>query len=150
MSIWVVASSNRHFLRGSYNETKFSKKSSYWKYLFLVIAPFRIIHSNCLNIDFWQDSLYESDAFSILILSTKNSSLVLWKRFSFYKNFASKLKYWKCLKFQVIPTEEHADLSYGRLFWKSPVLFLKRAYTISVSFKMKLFCVKTKSKKILR
>ena len=101
------------------------------KVSFLVISP----HYICLKIGFWQCS--ENVAFSILLLSTKKSTPVFWKRFSFFRKFISKLKYWKRLNFPVIVTQKDVDLPNGGLFLKSLESLFRRTYDFSVGFKMK-------------
>ena len=48
--------------------------------------------------------LYGNVAFSFLVLSTKQSIPVFWKRFLFFRKFVSKLKYWKRSKFLLTVT----------------------------------------------
>ena len=81
--------------------------------------------------------LYENDAFSILVLSTKKPSSIFSKRFSFSRKSISKLKYWKRSKFPLTVTLKHADPSNAGLFGKSLVPFIRRTYPLSVGFKMK-------------
>ena len=74
-----------------------------------------------LNIDFWEGS-FVYVALSIIVPSTRkllSSCFFLKKRFSFFRKFVSKLKYWK--------------------HWKLPVIVTKnrRTYAPSVGFKMK-------------
>ena len=40
------------------------------------------------------------------------------KRFTFFRKFVLKSKYWKPSEFPVIVTKKHVDLSNGGLFWK--------------------------------
>ena len=78
-----------------------------------------------------------NNVFSIWVVSNKNGTLVFCKRILFSRKFVSKLKYWKRLKLSLIVTEKHADLSNGRLFWKSLVPFFRRTNALSIGFKMK-------------
>ena len=86
--------------------------------------------------------VYGNNAFSILVFSTKNGTAVLWKRFSFYRKFVSKLKY----LFQSIENVQNCQwLSHKNkpisqmqhYFENSPVPVFGRAYALSVDFKMK-------------
>ena len=56
MDIWVGSTLNQLFIRGSYNEIKFSKKKKIvsGKTPFFVIESFCTRHSICLNVGFWQ------------------------------------------------------------------------------------------------
>ena len=106
--------------------------------LFL-IGPFSSCHFICLNIGFWQSG---NDVFSISVVSTKRRYSSFLKRFSFSRKFVSKLMYWKCLKLSPFVTWKHADLSNGKLFWKSLVSFfsflkIPSTSALFVGFKMK-------------
>ena len=66
------------------------------------------------------------------IYQLKNSTPVFWKRFSFFRKFVSKLKYWNRAKFPVIVALKHVHLTNEGLFWKSLVPF-----ALYVTLKMK-------------
>ena len=91
-----------------------------------------------------------NDGFSILVLSTKKRYCSCCKKLLFSRKSVSKLNYWKRLKFSLIVTKKHANLSNRGLFWKSLVPFFRRTYALSLGFKMKplrkdqpKFCRKT-------
>ena len=74
MDIWVVGTSNQHFLAGSYTEIKFQKnKVVTGKTPFCVVDPFCTPHSICLSIGFWEYSFIRKFyAFNLSILHYKN------------------------------------------------------------------------------
>ena len=55
-----------------------------------VIGPFCTPYSVCLKIGFWQGSFVWKCRITILVLSTKNGTPVLWKKFSLLRKFVSK------------------------------------------------------------
>ena len=107
MNIWVVGTLNQLFIKGSYAETKFSKKwSRYWQSCILcdrsiLYSPFLFV----LTLVSERSVLYGYVMFSIIVLlTTKLLSSFFKKMFSFFRKFVSKLKYWKHSKFPVIVT----------------------------------------------
>ena len=100
MDIWVVGTSNQLFIRGSYTETKFSKKSehlleklrSLWQVHFALPMIF------VLTLASESAFFYGNVAFSIFVLSTK-------KR---YSSFLKKLFFLQkiCFKVKVLKTSE--------------------------------------------
>ena len=103
------------------------------KTLFFVIGPFCTHHSICPNI-FWYGSLYGNDAFSILVLSTKNWYSSFLKKVFVFQIFYFKVKVLKMLK---ISTDCHIKTCWS--LKQRPILkiFFRRTYVISVGFKMK-------------
>ena len=71
---------------------------------FFVTDLFCTLHSICLNIGFWQSGFVRKCGVFSLDLELKSDTPVFWKRFTFFRKFTSKLKYWKRSKFPVIFT----------------------------------------------
>ena len=95
MDIWVVGTSSQLFIAGSYTETKFSEKK---KWILAKLCSLWQVH-------FEKAILYGYVRFSLVVLSTrKRFSSFFKKRFSFFRKFVSKLKYWKHSKFPAIVT----------------------------------------------
>ena len=82
--------------------------------------------------------LYENDAFSILVLSTRKQYSSFLEKVSFLRKFVSKLKYWKCSEFLLIVKQKHADLSNGEQFWKSLVPLLEEPMPFLLALKWNL------------
>ena len=89
MDIWVVGTSNKLFIRGSYTETKLKKKSNYWQNS--VLCDGSILHSP-FSISFWHDRFVSK--YCAFILSTFNYKMVLEffkKGFCFSENLFHKV-----------------------------------------------------------
>ena len=71
---------------------------------FFVTDLFCTLHSICLNIGFWRSGFVRKCCVFSLDLELKSDTPVFWKRFTFFRKFTSKLKYWKRSKFPVIFT----------------------------------------------
>ena len=148
MNIWIVGALNQLFIKRFLNWNNIFKKikqslaklRSLWKVHFAL--PILI----CLNIDFWPDSFAWYDAFSILLVSTKNRFSSFFKKsFRFPENLLQS----KVLKTFIISSNCHikrVDLLNGELFWKFLVPFFRRTYVLSVGFKLKPLRKKTKNK----
>ena len=74
--------------------------------------------------------LYESDAFSIVVLLTEKPYSSFLKKISFSRNL---LKYWKRSKFPLIVKSLN-----GKLFWKCNVQFLEESMLFLLALKWSL------------
>ena len=114
-----------------------------WKILgktrLFVISSFCTHQSICLNIGFWYSNfVWKRCAFNLSILNWKTVLQFFEKGFLFLEKSVSKLKYWKTFKISILfHIKTCQSLSNRCLFWKSLVPFFRRAYTLSVGFKMK-------------
>ena len=100
MDIWVVGALNLVFIRGLYNEIKFSKnKGVHGKTLFFWQGQFCTPHSICLlTLVFDKTFLYENVTFSILILSSKKRYSSFLKKHLVFQKTCFKVKVMKLLK----------------------------------------------------
>ena len=102
MDIWVVGTSNHLSIRGSWTETKFSKKESISLQnpilckRFIFHFPFHLSQHYLLTRQF---CIYENITFSILPLLTKKRCSSFLKMIFDFMNFFSKLKYYKRSKY---------------------------------------------------
>ena len=130
MGIWIVNTSNQLFIRGSNAETKFAKKKK--QLLAKLCSSFCLFctpHSVFLNNGFRQCSFYGNVAFSILVLSTKSITPVLWKRFSYFRKLSFKIS-------SNCQTKVCQSLK-RRAIWKSLVPLFRKSYALKWNLKDK-------------
>ena len=81
--------------------------------------------------------LYGSDVFSILVLSTKKLCFSFLKNVSVFQKICFKVKVLKTFKVSTDCHIKSANLLNGGSFWKSIVRFFRRAYVLSIDFKVR-------------
>ena len=77
--------------------------------------------------------LYENDAFSTLVISTKEQDSSISEKVFVFRKFVSNVQ-----NFHSLSHENMSDLSNGELLWKSLEPLFRRTYAPSVGFKMNL------------